>query len=604
MRSILLDIIPRRFRRRSYLVSGTIFLRALLNFAGLALLIPVLLLILDSESMHTNPWLERLYQAGGFESDRAFALTVCGCIVALIAFKNLLNLFLLRYERRYIYDLYRCMSRRLYIEYHDRGLGFIKNTNSALLSRNVNFVCLAFVTGILVPLASITSESMLLALLFTALLFYNPTVAGLVLLVFIPTVWFYYSAVRKRLHRYGVQENEAQREKARTVVETFRGYADLEINDAFPSMLRRFDRAMDKIVTIQSRNMTVNALPSIFMEVGLAIGMALFVAVSLGTPGDEARVLFGVFAVAGLRLMPSVRNMMSGWSALKYNRYTIDILRDIDLNDEKPEPSAAQPPLPFEREIAVRDLSFRFDDERGDKEVLHGLTLTIRKGEHVGIRGASGAGKTTLFNLLLGFYTPTGGEITIDGEPLTAANRRRWQNAVGYVSQHVFLLDGTLLATEDLDNRWHDLAPEYVADAVEQIRDYPVVSVAWAAYLGLGVAFCWDEDWEARAKASYQSYYGEQGFDDMDEHIVRDLLGLSLDGEEARQLEDIIRRCGQTTVGLIRHEQIEPQSPLAFHVFARACRTMFRIGVAIELKRLGYKFEKVEIGRVPGGMLS
>ena len=286
---------------------------------------------------------------------------------------------------------------------------------------------------------------MLLALLFTALLFYNPTVAGLVLLVFIPTVWFYYSAVRKRLHRYGVQENEAQREKARTVVETFRGYADLEINDAFPSMLRRFDRAMDKIVTIQSRNMTVNALPSIFMEVGLAIGMALFVAVSLGTPGDEARVLFGVFAVAGLRLMPSVRNMMSGWSALKYNRYTIDILRDIDLNDEKPEPSAAQPPLPFEREIAVRDLSFRFDDERGDKEVLHGLTLTIRKGEHVGIRGASGAGKTTLFNLLLGFYTPTGGEITIDGEPLTAANRRRWQNAVGYVSQHVFLLDGTLL---------------------------------------------------------------------------------------------------------------------------------------------------------------
>lgn len=143
--------------------------------------------------------------------------------------------------------------------------------------------------------------------------------------------------------------------------------------------------------------------------------------------------------------MPSVRNMMSGWSALKYNRYTIDILRDIDLNDEKPEPSAAQPPLPFEREIAVRDLSFRFDDERGDKEVLHGLTLTIRKGEHVGIRGASGAGKTTLFNLLLGFYTPTGGEITIDGEPLTAANRRRWQNAVGYVSQHVFLLDGTLL---------------------------------------------------------------------------------------------------------------------------------------------------------------
>lgn len=445
MRPPLLDIIPRKFRRRTYLVSGTIFLRALLNFAGLAMLFPVLMLILDSESMHTNPWLERLYQAGGFASDRTFALAVCAGIVALILLKNLLNLFLLRYERRYIYDLYRCMSRQLYVEYHDRGLAFIKNSNSALLSRNVNYVCLAFVTGVLVPLASLTSEGMLLSLLFAALLLYNPMVAGLILLIFIPTVWFYYSMVRKRLHRYGMRENEAQREKARTVIETFRGYADLEINDAFPSMLRRFDRAMDQIVSIQSKNMTINALPSIFMEVGLAVGMALFAAISLSAPGNDSKILFGVFAVAALRLMPSVRNMMSGWSSLKYNRYTIDILQDIDLNREESDPVHAESPLPFGREIAVRNLSFRFDDARGDKEVLHGLSLTIRKGEYLGIRGTSGAGKTTLFNLLLGFYTPTGGEITIDGEPLTAANRRRWQNAVGYVSQHVFLMDGTLL---------------------------------------------------------------------------------------------------------------------------------------------------------------
>ena len=68
------------------------------------------------------------------------------------------------------------------------------------------------------------------------------------------------------------------------------------------------------------------------------------------------------------------------------------------------------------------------------------------------------------------------------------------------------MLDGTLLAADDIDNCWHDLAPEYVADAVGQIRDYPVVSVAWAAYLGLGVAFGWDEDWEYYAQASYQSY--------------------------------------------------------------------------------------------------
>lgn len=191
----------------------------------------------------------------------------------------------------------------------------------------------------------------------------------------------------------------------------------------------------------------------------------------------------------------------------------------------------------------------------------------------------------------------------MDTEYLKHFEERLQQNLL-HVCTVDGVLDGTLLSTEDFDTRWHELAPEYVADAVEQIRDYPTVSVAWAAYLGLGVAFTWDEDWEACMQASYKSYYGEQGFDDMDEHIVHDLLGLPLEGEEAKHLEDIIRRCAQHAVDMIRHEQIEPQSPRAFHVFARACRAMFRIGVAIELKRLGYKFEKVEIERTPGGLLS
>ena len=156
------------------------------------------------------------------------------------------------------------------------------------------------------------------------------------------------------------------------------------------------------------------------------------------------------------------------------------------------------------------------------------------------------------------------------------------------------MLDGTLLTSEDIDWQWKKLAPEYMTDAVPQIAEYPTVSVAWAAYLGMAIARGWDTDWESCSKASYHFYYGEQGFDDMDEHIVRDILGLLLDGYEARAIEDIIRRCGEAAVARIRHERIEPQSPMAFHVFACACKVMYRIGAAIELKRLGYKFEKMD----------
>ena len=157
------------------------------------------------------------------------------------------------------------------------------------------------------------------------------------------------------------------------------------------------------------------------------------------------------------------------------------------------------------------------------------------------------------------------------------------------------MLNGTLLSSEDIDEHWNKLAPEYMADAVPQVKDYPTVSVAWAAYLGMAIACGWDTDWELCKQDPYQSYYGKQGFDDMDEHIVYDMLGLLENGYEARSIENIIRRCGETAVSLIRHEQIEPQSTMAFHVFARACRVMFRIGAAIELKRLGYKFEKMDL---------
>lgn len=157
------------------------------------------------------------------------------------------------------------------------------------------------------------------------------------------------------------------------------------------------------------------------------------------------------------------------------------------------------------------------------------------------------------------------------------------------------MLDGTLLATVDIDNRWHDFAPEYMADAVPQVQQYPTVSVAWAAYLGMGMAHGWDSDWTTYSTIEYKDFYGQHGFDDLDEHVLESRLGILLDSQEAKDIEAMLRRCAQTAITLIRHEQIEPQSTMAFHIFTRACRVMYRIGAAIQLKRMGYHFEPLDI---------
>ncbi len=470
MKTSLLSLIPKRFRRRGGWVVVTIFLRALLNFLGLALLVPVLTLILDTESIHRIGYLDRLFRWGGFSSNNEFVITVALGVVIVIALKNILALLLYRTERNYIYALYRYLSRNLYTTYYRRGLHFIKHSNSAVLARNVNVVSFSFVAGVLRPMATMACEAILFLMLFGSVVLYSPKAALLVQLIFLPTIFIYYRLVRSRLNRYGEVENRAHREKARVVMETFRGYPEVEINRAFPLMLKRFDRAINEIVEVQQKNATLGQLPTLFTETGLALGMALLVISSLRGEAGDIRILFGVFAVAALRLMPSVRSLMSGWAAIKYNRYTISTLREAKIEAESEVAAAlADERMAFRHQITIEGLGFHFDDTP-DKPLIDNLTLTIRKGERIGIRGESGRGKTTLFNLLLGFYQPTRGRICIDGVPLSEENRRRWQNSVGYVSQNVFLTDNTFAANVALGETEEQIDRKRVRHALEQAR--------------------------------------------------------------------------------------------------------------------------------------
>ena len=221
-------------------------------------------------------------------------------------------------------------------------------------------------------------------------------------------------------------------------------------------MLKRFDKAMDEVIDVRLKNATLSNLPQMFTEIGLALALVVMVLLNLGIANGEIKILFGIFAVAALRLMPSVRNIMGAWATLRYNRYTIDIIRDARIDDIDPSIDDTTERMPFEREIRIEDVSFRFED--GEQDVISNTSFTIAKGERIGIRGRSGAGKTTLFNLMLGFFRPTTGTIFIDNEPLCPENRRRWLNIVGYVSQNVFPTDGTLIenialgvAPEDID---------------------------------------------------------------------------------------------------------------------------------------------------------
>lgn len=166
------------------------------------------------------------------------------------------------------------------------------------------------------------------------------------------------------------------------------------------------------------------------------------------------------------------------------------------------------------------------------------------------------------------------------------------------------MLDGELLNSEDIDLKWKEWAPEYIAESLPEVNSYPEFAIGCAGYAGMAVAQWWDTDWGRNHSMKYESLHGPRGFDDMDEHIVQNILGLSLDSVEAKQIVNILLCCAQKAVDMIRHEQIEHQTVKAFHIFARTVKVMFRIGAALQLKRLGYKFHKVDLNQVRKGPLS
>lgn len=455
----IVNIIPSGYGRRGAALIATLLARAALNFFGIAALVPLLVLILDGESLRSHPTLDRIYQSLGFGDYRIFAIATAAAAVGAIVLKGAINMSLYRVERDYVYDIYRDLSRRLYISYCRRGLAFVRRSNSTELSRNVNFVCLNFATGVLRPLATIVGETFLLLLVAGATLAYDPVAALLLAGAFIPAAALYYRLVKRRMSDCGRAENEAMREKFRSVAESFGGYADAEICNAFPRMLADFDRSTERLIGMRKRNAAMAALPQSATETAVTVGLAALVVAGAYMRGGEIRIVFGLFALAAVRLAPSVRNILGALATIRYNRHTIDVLSeasdvgDLERNDER---------LPLRRELSLRGITFGYDDAT---PVLKDFSLRIRRGERVGIKGPSGAGKSTLLNIMAGLLEPQGGEMLVDGARLDDSNRRAWQNSAGYVPQNVFIADATLAENVAFGENLPDA--ERVAESLE-----------------------------------------------------------------------------------------------------------------------------------------
>lgn len=447
----ILSLLSPEEKRRSYGVVASVFVCALLNFAGVAALIPILLMVMGD---HPNRW--RI-------------LYLCMGVLVFILCKNGILLLLTRYQSKYLLSINQRLSQKMFCSYYHRGLLFLKSKSTVQLGYEVNFICYMFSLNVLAPLLRICSESLLLLFIMIALLFISPLAGLLLILVLLPLLFAYAKGVKGRMTRYGKAELEARRQQSRLVVETFRGYSELEISQAFQSSLTAFHDGVKKINDCRLRYEMLQFLPSLLSESSVIIGIMLLLLVTQG----DLRIVSGVFAVAAYRMIPSARLLLASWTTLQNSSHAIQTVAEGTQTEQTAGENATAEAITFRNAIEARHLSFSFAD---GGTVLRDFNLTITRGECLGIQGSSGSGKSTLFHLLLGFYPPTGGEILIDGTPLTLANRPSWHKLVGYVPQEIFIIQGSLaeniaLGEDEIDKEriWEVLKRVQLQDWAKQL---------------------------------------------------------------------------------------------------------------------------------------
>lgn len=398
------------------LVFNVLF-RSLLNFAGLAAIFPLLNHLLNKQSEASN------------------GVLMFGGVLLFILVKNILIFSLTRIQTSFLLRQFKHFSFMLFCSYYRRGLLFIKRKGVVQLANDVNTLCLNFSVSVLNSILSIAGEAVLVLMVMAALLFFSPVAALFLFMGFVPLVLFYVLVLRKRMRAYGKEDLQARRKQARTVVETFRGFAELEVNGAFPFQLKNFESGLDIINHSRQKLEMIHSLPLFLSEFSIVLALAMLFFIQ----GDNMLLVGGTFALAAFRLMPSIRTILNSWTSLQQSSYCIETLEE-ELGDAyAPQPQFA--PITFEHELKADSITFQYPD---GKPVLENFSCTIRKGECVGVRGYSGVGKSTLFNVLLGFYPLRSGRVVVDGVTLNESSIPAWHRLVGYVPQNIFILQASL----------------------------------------------------------------------------------------------------------------------------------------------------------------
>ncbi|NNF03809.1 MAG: ABC transporter ATP-binding protein [Rhodothermales bacterium] len=428
---------------------GLMGIGAILEVAGISAVPAFIATLAVPEKVRALPYAEQVLSALGIET--ATGLVVWGAIGLVIVFAIRASyMIFLQYAQIRMTEHHRVrMARLLFDAYMRAPYEFHLGRNTAELLRNVNNETTSIITGIINPILALTLNSMMTLGIVGVLIYATPW-SGLVAVGIVGGgSWLFLRAVRSRMSKYGVEAREERKKAIQAVNQGLGGFLDARVLGVEETLVEEFHGSVARFARYNRFQQFIGKLSNPLLEF-IAVGGLMLVVLSMVLSGMDLATMvpmLGLFGAAIVRLRSSVGTITATISGLSYNMASVDAVVD-DLKLLKHDSFKAdldnsrdRRQLPFTDEIRVDNLTYSYPDAHTPS--LSDISLSIKKGESVGFVGATGSGKTTMINVVLGLLEPQRGSITVDGTNIRE-ELRAWQNNIGYIPQSIYLLDDTI----------------------------------------------------------------------------------------------------------------------------------------------------------------
>jgi len=442
------DLLNKKERRQLSLVTILYTLSGLTDMLGVASIFPFLSVAASPELLKSNAYLLSI-QTWTQVTDKQFLVFLGLLSLTALLVNQLVRLLSTWYGQFIAQRIWFNLHRRMFRYYLNQPYIYhVQHSGNALLEK-LQVRTNAAVAGVIHPYFMIMSS--LFSTLFTIslLVWIEPLMTLTLLGVMVLFYFLVYKRLKSRLDYYGKISPEFSQKSFKLINEAFAGIKEIKIRRNSETYLDIFEPAAKKYCDAQVKIHLFGEIPRGLVEVAAFGGILLITILMISESGgfQLAIPVLGMYALAMNRVMPSAHNIYYQIARIRFHSPSLhaiqeDLTAALHSNQKKTSQILKVKDSRLKQKIELRKLSFSYPGS--NKKVIDSVSLNIPVGSLIGIAGGSGAGKTTLVDLILGLFEPVSGQIQLDGELLDGSNLSWWQTNIGYVPQSGFIADGTI----------------------------------------------------------------------------------------------------------------------------------------------------------------